>query len=789
MERHRHRRRLEVEQLELRTLLSVVSGVVFEDLNDNGEFDDSEPGRDGWEVLLFNTVGDLVQTTVTTNGGQYSFQDVDPGAYVVQEVLQPGWRQTFPHEAVIASQARHAVDDDHRQLDPDAHSDADDGARAPKTEASGDRDEAADLGGGPRSSDLLPDLTVDVENGLSDWYIDGNELRFSQATPNIGDGPLEMRGGAVQQDGTQQVVQRIRNRAGGSRDRTAGFFVFHPQHGHIHFDGYSVYNLRRALPDANGDGQPELGDIVATGGKISFCLLDSDVFDDSLPNFDPSGRYRNCGQTQGISVGWEDIYDASLEGQSIDLTNVLPGRYWLESIVDPDNHLLEKNESNNVGRVLITIPNTGRPGTYTIEVAAGQDKTDLDFGNFKYVIIRGQVYEDHDANGAQGAGDQGLPDRIVYLDRNNNGLFDEGQINVHSADVPKTVADESAVTSTLSVSGAGVIVDVNVKLNIDHTYDGDLRIFLVSPEGTRVELVHNRGGNGQDFDGTIFDDEGTQSIANGSAPFAGRFRPEDPLTAFDGEDADGLWTLEVKDTADGDVGTLKNWSLEITFDEPHVRTDAAGNFSFDRLGLGTHVVRLAVPPGWQQTTSHPDPFIATTSGDAFADVSFGLHNVPPQVVGVFVKPVGKPAVGIPVGSGVQLEPLVVGDIKRVILTFSEGVKIKRADLNLDHVQSFRYDPVTFTGTWILDRPLRPRPIELDLSDRLKDLTGLALDGEWDNPTDVNDAASDTFASGDGMAGGRFIFRFVVGQNGTTAQQADDAALAMLFADRARRPSS
>ena len=66
-----------------------------------------------------------------------------------------------------------------------------------------------------------------------------------------------------------------------------------------------------------------------------------------------SPQFLNCGQIQGISVGWADVYDRGLEGQSIEITNVPDGNYWLEVVVDPDNHIIESNENNNVTRIQI----------------------------------------------------------------------------------------------------------------------------------------------------------------------------------------------------------------------------------------------------------------------------------------------------------------------------------------------------------------------------------------------------------------------------------------------------
>src|SRR5205823_3311040 len=81
----------------------------------------------------------------------------------------------------------------------------------------------------------------------------------------------------------------------------------------------------------------------------------------NLPGSPASSQYSG-GLTQGLSVGWADVYSASLQGQWIDITEVPSGRYWLEAVVDPANNIKESNELNNTNRILIdlTVP---APGT------------------------------------------------------------------------------------------------------------------------------------------------------------------------------------------------------------------------------------------------------------------------------------------------------------------------------------------------------------------------------------------------------------------------------------------
>jgi len=132
-----------------------------------------------------------------------------------------------------------------------------------------------------------------------------------------------------------------------------------------------------------------------------------------------------------------------------------------------------------------------------------------------------------------------------------------------SADVPKAIPDNGTTTSTLEIVDTGAIIDLNVKLNISHTWDGNLDIFLIAPDGTRVELFTDVGGMSNNFNDTILDDEASVSIVDEYAPFAGSYRPEGTLADFKNKEMAGTWILEVTDDWTGETGTLNSWSLII----------------------------------------------------------------------------------------------------------------------------------------------------------------------------------------------------------------------------------
>ncbi len=163
------------------------------------------------------------------------------------------------------------------------------------------------------------------------------------------------------------------------------------------------------------------------------------------------------------------------------------------------------------------------------------------------------------------------------MDQNANGLAGEAadtytvsftvappapQVFTNTKAAP--IRDYRTTVSTITIGQDLRIADLDVVLNVAHTFDGDLYMYLRGPDGTRVELVRFRGGSGDHFSNTTLDDEAPLAIGLGQAPFQGSFRPEQALSAFDGKNARGTWTLYVYDAARYDTGWLNGWSLRIT---------------------------------------------------------------------------------------------------------------------------------------------------------------------------------------------------------------------------------
>ena len=131
-------------------------------------------------------------------------------------------------------------------------------------------------------------------------------------------------------------------------------------------------------------------------------------------------------------------------------------------------------------------------------------------------------------------------------------------------DTPIEISDGSSATytSTISMIDDIPILDVDVTLDILHSWVSDLRISLRSPAGTVVVLTSSNGGSGVNYSVTVFDDDATTPIAAGAPPFNGTFIPEQALSAFNGESVQGDWILIVEDIWFGDGGFINDFKLD-----------------------------------------------------------------------------------------------------------------------------------------------------------------------------------------------------------------------------------
>ena len=118
------------------------------------------------------------------------------------------------------------------------------------------------------------------------------------------------------------------------------------------------------------------------------------------------------------------------------------------------------------------------------------------------------------------------------------GLRDFPYSNTAPVDIPDNNAE--GITSSIEVADDLQVFGVTTNVDITHTWIGDLRVTLTSPQGTEVVLHDGEGGGADDLVASF------------------------PTASFNGEMAQGTWTLNVSDNAGADTGTLNNWGMTIS---------------------------------------------------------------------------------------------------------------------------------------------------------------------------------------------------------------------------------
>lgn len=146
-------------------------------------------------------------------------------------------------------------------------------------------------------------------------------------------------------------------------------------------------------------------------------------------------------------------------------------------------------------------------------------------------------------------------------------------------DIIATTTCANPLVQNFSVPTSYTVSDVDIGVIADHDWRGDVRITIESPDGTRVQVVNGSGGDSGDNFDVRLNDGGTQvvntDLATGdhvtAAPlYNNNFVPDNPLSAFIGEDSAGTWRLEICDIFPGaDDGNFLRADLFLTDTPPY----------------------------------------------------------------------------------------------------------------------------------------------------------------------------------------------------------------------------
>lgn len=409
-----------------------IHGTKFNDINGNGVWDDDEPGLSGWEIKLD---GDA-QTTTTDTNGYYAFLNLVPDDYTITETLQAGWMQTLGASnpvSVAPGQIVNDVNFGNFQLGKIS------GMKFNDSNGNGVKD-PGELGlsgwtinlAGP---DASSSSTTTDDNG--NYQFTGLHAGTYTLTETVQDGWIK-----TTTNPAPVLVQSGTN----SQGNDFGNFklakiiihknVLDPDGGEVTDAHLFTVKLDDANQQLIAEGTDATYDGLGSGIYSITEAADADYDFDSISQSQvttTSGSITDVfvvnKQKQATIIVVKDVlapdgvtdvtddhqFSVTLNGETKPFKESLSASF----IVNPGTYDAVEGADNDYELVTNDGPAiVGSNGEATITIRNKQ----------KPAEIRGVKFNDFNANGLKDGGDTGLPGWIIYLDANDNGLFDSEEI-------------------------------------------------------------------------------------------------------------------------------------------------------------------------------------------------------------------------------------------------------------------------------------------------------------------------------------------------------------------------
>ena len=272
-------------------------------------------------------------------------------------------------------------------------------------------------------------------------------------------------------------------------------------------------------------------DTSAINGNFGTLLLDPE----NLTIANGSGDSGFSGEVNANEVAPATIYESELEGLAGDTNVILQATndITVEDLVDN-----ELTFAPGSGGIAFSADADGDGfGSFVME-----DFADTIVTNGRNIFIAGASLTLGSIDTSPSLGGE----LIAIVDVDSGGA------------IPETGTSGIAIFTFTAPDIGETISNLDVRFSATHTFNSDLDVSLQSPAGRVFELFSDVGSSGDNFQDTLLDDSAETSIADGSAPFDGTFRPEgeDGLARFNGENIAGVWTLTVTDNFTLDSGRL-----------------------------------------------------------------------------------------------------------------------------------------------------------------------------------------------------------------------------------------
>lgn len=402
-----------------------------------------------------------------------------------------------------------------------------------------------------------------VENGSTLTFNPGQTVTVNGSLFN--NGTIDLNGGTLIIEGDLNNNGTGVINAGNGTIRLRGDFInqgaFNAQTSSVHFDGANEQLINHT---GTGSGTGAVGTTTNTYSNPAGLVT---VTPTSIPDNDAAG----VSETFTFPATSETIDDVTLDLE-IDHT-------WVGDLV--------VTLESPAGTVITLIDRPGIPGTgfgcsgddinVTLSDAAASP---AESACSAPPAIGGTLSPNNPLAGFDGENPSGTWTLTVSDNAAlSTGNFVAATLNVTTASGLTSVSDNSTtpgldipdanftgVDHCINVPNSGSISDVDIDLNISHSWLGDLEIDLTSPEGDVVTIMDDNGDGITNLIAT-FDDDGATAITslNGTNNTNGTtFSPLGSLSDFDGEDPQGDWCFNFVDDASGDIGTVNGVTITIT---------------------------------------------------------------------------------------------------------------------------------------------------------------------------------------------------------------------------------
>jgi hypothetical protein len=605
-----------------------ISGRKFNDLNGSGVDDPSDPGLAGWTIDLVNpSTGAVVDSTTTASDGSYSFPNEHPGNYIVEEVQQTGYLQTFPAApgtypiTANSNTSTTGLDFGNFQLATIS------GTVFNDVNGNGIQD-SGDLGTPGWTVDLFDSHGNLVQSQVTD--VNGNfnfmgvgpgtftiqeayQVGFVETTTPTSYSVTTMSGSATTgllfgnfQDVTVSgTVYNDLNGSGSINPSDPGL-----QNWLVTLDNTTTNVIRQLLTDVNGNysfayvgpGNYTLTETLQSGwvqtqpgtpsSPQGYTLTPSSGANVS----DNFGNYALATSTGVVyndtdGNGVLDNGESGIPGVTVDLLNASTGAVVQSSVTDSNGNYLFTNVGPGSYTISEEIPfgyiftQPAAPYTYAYNPTSGSSTTGQDFGNVQAGTISGRTFNDLNGSGQDLGSDPGLGGWTIDL------------VNSGGTVVATTTTASDGSYSFTALLGSYTVEEVP-QSGYTQTYPAAPGTYSVTLSSGGQTVSGNDFGEFQNisFSGTVFYDRNNDH------------------TQDNGET--GISGVQIK--LDGTVVAT---------------TGADGSFSISNIGPGSHSVTEVVPSRYIETSPSNNLYSFTpqsgsnlTSQNFANDVPYTTHD-------------------------------------------------------------------------------------------------------------------------------------------------------------------